>query len=132
LIVDSSALVAIILQEPEEAGFTRAIVQADRPRMSAAAYLEVALRLDTVQHGVESALDETIDAFGIEIVAFTPDQARAARVAHNRFGRARHAASLKFGDCMTYALAATSGEPLLFKGDDFKRTDLQPAIGSED
>lgn len=125
MIIDSSALVAIILNEPEERSFIKAIFGARQRQMSAASYFEVALRLDTVQDGPDPALDATIELLGIEIVDFTVDHSRAARVAHSEFGRARHAANLNFGDCMTYALAKLSGKPLLFKGNDFGKTDLE-------
>ena len=128
MIVDSSAIVAIILGETDEPMLSEAILMAAAPRISAAAYLEISLRIDTPQRGSDPALDATLDHLGISIAAFTPEQARVARAAQNRFGRGRHPARLNFGDCMTYALAKTTGEPLLFKGNDFIHTDLIPAL----
>lgn len=74
------------------------------------------------------AFDDFLKAAGIEIAPVTAEQARLARQAYRRFGKGRHPAALNLGDCFAYALAVAEGEPLLFKGEDFARTDLQPAL----
>lgn len=127
MIVDSSALLAIILDEPEGPSFASAIIGSNAPKMSAASYLEVALKVDRSIGSADPALDAAIDDLGITLVALSVSQARVARDAFNRFGY-RHPAKLNFGDCLVYALAHTTGQPLLFKGGDFSQTDLTPAL----
>ena len=125
MIVDSSAVLAVILHESEEARFIDALARAIAPKMSAASYLEIALKIDRKHSGgPDPLLDETLNDLGIQLVPVTVEQGRVARDAFNRFGR-DHPAKLNFGDCLTYALAKTSGEPLLFKGYDFDKTDLK-------
>ncbi len=123
VIVDSSALLAIILKEPEAIASATAILRARSAQMSAASYVEVAVKLDSFENGLDPELDETIEVLSIEVVPFALEQAAAARLAAVRFGRKRPA-RLNFGDCLAYALAKTRNEPLLFKGDDFGKTDL--------
>lgn len=123
MIVDSSALLAIILKESDATLFASAILKSGSPKMSVASYVEVSLRLDTFENGLDPELDETIEALSIEVVPVALEHGVAARLAAIRFGR-RHPAKLNFGDCLTYALAKTTDEPLLFKGNDFSRTDL--------
>lgn len=123
MIVDSSALLAIILREAEAEVFEALILGAESPRMSVASYFEVALKLDGKPHGLDPELDRFVEALAIELVPVTTDQAHAARLASVRFGR-QQPAKLNFGDCLTYALAKTSNKPLLFKGNDFSQTDL--------
>jgi ribonuclease VapC len=123
VIVDSSALLAIILKEPEAKAFAVAVLKAPQPRMSAASYLEVALRLDRLSRGLDPKLEEALKALAIEVVPVEVTHGRFARDASLAFGPGR-AAKLNFGDCMTYALAKASGAPLLFKGNDFDKTDL--------
>jgi ribonuclease VapC len=125
MVIDSSAVLAILQDEPERASFNRAIA-ADRVRLlSAANYLEVAIIIDR-RRGEEGARDlrhYLIDA-AINIVPVSASQAELARAAYRRFGRGYHPARLNFGDCLAYALAQETGEPLLFKGEDFPRTDV--------
>lgn len=129
MIVDSSALLAILFREPEAAEFTAATMQAPQPRLSAASYVEVSLRLDgALRTGQDDRLDAALTTLGLEIAPVTADQARLARRAFGMFGRGRHPAALNFGDCLTYALAKATGQPLLYKGLDFARTDLLHAI----
>lgn len=128
MIIDSSALLAIILDEPEEQLFLAAIAGAASPRMSAASYLEVALKIDRGRSdGPDPALDAAMLDLGIALVDVTVAHSRGARTAFNRYGH-NHPARLNFGDCLTYALAKAADEPLLFKGNDFSRTDLIPAV----
>lgn len=128
MIVDTSALCAILTGEPERADLLDRVLAAPA-RMSAASYLETGIVVDRVGDPVLSRrLDELIAELGIEVVEVTPAQARVARAAYRDFGRGTgHPAALNFGDCFSYALAADSGEPLLYKGEDFSHTDLQRA-----
>jgi ribonuclease VapC len=129
VIVDSSAIVAILRGEPEQARFAKIIAAAERARLSAASYLETAIVIDRARDPVVSrAFDSLLAATGIEIEAVTPEQARIARDAYRDFGKGSgHAAQLNFGDCLTYALAKATGETLLFKGQGFIHTDLEAA-----
>ncbi|HEY5434074.1 MAG TPA: type II toxin-antitoxin system VapC family toxin [Candidatus Limnocylindrales bacterium] len=130
MIIDTSVLVALILREPEAVPFTLAMAAAPVRRLSAASYVELAAVIDGRQDPVLSnALDASIRASRIEVVPFTVEQARIARVAYQQFGRgSEHPARLNIGDCFAYALARDLGEPLLFKGDDFARTDIELVI----
>lgn len=129
LIVDSSALLAIIFREPEGQDFAEAILSSRTARMSAASYVEVALRLDgDLDSGQDQRLDAALSTLGLEIVPVAVDHARIARDAFDVFGKGRHPAKLNFGDCLTYALAKATGEPLLFKGKNFVQTDLPRAM----
>ena len=127
MIIDTSVLVALILNEPEAAAFALAIAAHPVRRMSAASYVELAAVIDGRRDPVLSgALDSTIRASRIEIVPFTVEQARMARAAYQQFGRGSgHPAQLNMGDCFSYALARDLGEPLLFKGVDFALTDIE-------
>lgn len=128
MIVDSSALVAILLEEPEGHRFGVAIVKSAVCRMSSGGLLEASMILHA-RKGEDAVrdLDLVIARFRIEIAAFTESQARLAREAFKRYGKGRHPAKLNFGDCMGYALAKSTGEDLLFKGTDFARTDIAVA-----
>jgi ribonuclease VapC len=124
--LDSSAVLAILIGEPEAERFARIIANADGCLLSAVSYLETALVL--IGRGpvdAAEALDALAAAAAIEIVPFGGEQARAARDAFVCFGKGRHPAGLNMGDCAAYALARTRGVPLLFKGDDFSRTDVE-------
>jgi ribonuclease VapC len=124
VIADSSAIVAILNGEPEEDQFKAAIAREDT-RISAATALEIAIVIKARRHQL---LDELLDDTEITVVPFDAAQARVAREAYARFGKHSDSkAQLDFGDCMAYALAKVSGEPLLFKGDDFIHTDITPA-----
>lgn len=128
MIVDSSALVAIIRGEPDAATHALAIAQADQPRMSATNWLEAAVVVDSARDPLASRrFDELVTTAGIEVVAVSPAQAVLARQAYRDFGRRSGSpARLNFGDCFAYALAAETREPLLFKGDDFSHTPISP------
>ena len=126
--IDSSALIAILQNEPERAAFVRKL-GADRVRLlSAANWLEAAIIVDD-RFGENGARDLKLFVLeaAIEIVPVTAAQAELARVAYRRFGRGNHPARLNYGDCFAYALARETGAPLLFKGDDFSRTDIPAA-----
>ena len=125
MIIDTSALLAILYQEEDAEWFVKAVVTTPICRMSAANFLEAAINIDT--HGDSEAsrqLDNFVRKAGIEIAIITPEQAQIARQAYQDFGKGRHKAGLNFGDCFAYALARITGEPLLFKGNDFVNTDL--------
>lgn len=127
MIVDTSAIVAILLGEPEAADFIDALLDAPAARMSAATYVEVAVVVDANRDPVLSARFDELAA-EIEVVPMTRDHADTARQAYRDYGRGTgHPARLNLGDCFSYALARESGEPLLFKGNDFVHTDLLPA-----
>ena len=121
MIVDSSALVAMLRGEPEGAGFNYAVAHDGDPVISAGNYLEASIVIDRDRDAVLSAnLDALLSALEIEIVPVTASQAKLARQAYRDFGRGSgHPAKLNFGDCFAYALAMERGEPLLYKGDDF-------------
>jgi ribonuclease VapC len=128
VIVDSSAVLAILFNEPDAQRFARALAGASRCQMSAANYLEAAIVLEsrrTITVGFE--LDLVLERTPIDLVPVTVAQAEAARRAWRRFGKGNHPAGLNFGDCFAYALAESTGEPLLFKGRDFALTDVDAA-----
>lgn len=127
MIVDTSAVIAILLGEPEAEDLIEALADAPSSRMSTASYVEAAVVVDGNRNPVLSArFDELMN--DIEVVPLTREHANAARQAYRDFGRGSgHPARLNLGDCFAYALARASGEPLLFKGDDFPHTDLTPA-----
>lgn len=125
MVLDSSAVLAILFDEPERRAFTVSIERDPRRLMSAANVLESALILES-RRGEPAGreLDLLVHRADIAVVPVDADQVELARSAWRRFGKGRHPAALNFGDCFAYALAAASGEPLLFKGEDFRRTDL--------
>ncbi|HYM45750.1 MAG TPA: type II toxin-antitoxin system VapC family toxin [Solirubrobacteraceae bacterium] len=128
MVLDSSAVLAILLDEPERRAFTVAI-EKDRHRlMSAASQFESALIVES-RRGEPAGreLDLLLHRADVQIVPVDADQVELARSAWRRFGKGRHPAGLNFGDCFAYALAAATGEPLLFKGDDFRHTDISAA-----
>jgi ribonuclease VapC len=130
VIVDSSALVAILHDEPEAAAFLRAIYAGGECRISAANFLEAAIVIDAGRSPVASRrFDDLLCQAAIVIEPVTESQVRIAREAYRDFGRGSgHPARLNYGDCFAYALARERGEALLFKGDDFSHTDIEPAI----
>lgn len=125
MVIDSSALLAILQDEPERRMFIEAIEAADTRSLSVVSLVETALVLES-RRGPEAgrALDAFIAKAGIELVPVDAEQAAMARSAFARFGKGRHPAGLNFGDCFAYALAKISGDSLLFKGNDFSRTDI--------
>ncbi len=125
MILDTSALLAIFLREPEAEQFAHSIEQAQVVRMSVASYLEAAMFVDRRGDEIRRAmLDIFLEEFAIQLEPITLKQAGFARQAYFSFGKGRHLASLNFGDCFTYALAKEWREPILFKGDDFSHTDI--------
>ncbi len=126
MIVDSSALVAIVRDEPDADRYSAVLANSADSRMSAANWLEVAIVIDSVRDPVASRrFDELIAHARIEVVAVSTAQAAIARRAYCDFGKGSgHTAQLNFGDCFAYALAAEAGEPILCKGDDFVHTGL--------
>jgi ribonuclease VapC len=129
MIVDTSALIAILRDEPEAGACARAIENSAVRRVSAANFVEAALIIDASRDPIASRrFDDLIREAEIRIEPVTEAQARVAREAYRDFGKGSgHAAKLNFGDCFAYALAKITGEPLLFKGDDFIQTDIMPA-----
>lgn len=129
MIVDSSAILAILFNESDAESYAHAIADADACWISAANYVEVAIVIEaqTRERG-----SRQFDAFfrraPIVIEPVTEEQAHIARQAYTDFGKGRHRAQLNFGDCFAYALAKAKGDTLLFKGMDFKKTDITPAI----
>jgi ribonuclease VapC len=128
MVIDSSALVAVLLGEPETERLTTALAADPVRCISALSVLETSIVLYR-RKGAEAVaeLDALLADLSIEIVPFDALQARAARVAYERFGKGLHPASLNLGDCCSYALASIRKQPLLYKGDDFPQTDL-PAV----
>ena len=128
MIVDSSALVAILLGEPEANEFRELAAGSTHPRMSVMSLLETTIVLEGREDSPgASAIDDLVADLGIQLMPVTLEQIQAARRAWRQFGRGNHPAKLNFGDCIVYGLAAISGEALLFKGDDFALTDIQRA-----
>ena len=117
-------------KEPDAPAFARAIADADVRRLSAASYVETAAVIDSRRDPViNRRLDEFLDEMQVTIEPVSQIQARIAREAYRDFGKGSgHPAKLNFGDCFAYALAKERNEPLLFKGDDFRHTDVKPAL----
>jgi ribonuclease VapC len=129
MIMDSSALVAILTDEPDALALAQVLDRQQTVRLSAASYLETSIVLDKHRDVVLSAkLDGLIESAKVVIEPVTPEQARIAREAYRNYGKGSgHRANLNFGDCFSYALAREKREPLLYKGDDFAHTDLRSA-----
>ena len=130
MIVDSSAVVPILHGESDSQTYSEAIEQSTDRRMSAGTLLEAAIVVDRFRDPILSReFDNLIREAAIVIEPFTEAQARIAREAYRDFGKGGgHPAGLNFGDCFAYALAKVTGEPLLFKGDDFSKTDIVSAL----
>ena len=129
MVIDTSALVAMLNDEPEAERFETA-VEADLVRLiSTASYLETAIVIET-RFGEPGGreLDLWLHRAAVDLVAVDSDQADAARVAYRMYGKGKHRAALNYGDCFSYALAKVSGQPLLFKGDDFACTDIRVVL----
>lgn len=130
MIVDASVVLAMMLKEPDEALYADFIGEAsDELVMSPVNYLEVSLRIDRGKTPeLSEAFDPLLKQLGVSIVPINERQAKLAREAYKRFGKGNHAAQLNLGDCFAYALAKARNEPLLFKGDDFRQTDVEAAL----
>jgi ribonuclease VapC len=130
MIVDSSALIAILKLEPEAAAISAAMEAADVLRVSAGTYIEASIVMDRNRNPILSArLDEIFTLAKVVIEPVTLEQARIARQAYRDYGKpSGHPASLNFGDCFSYALARDKREPMLFKGADFIHTDIRSAL----
>jgi len=129
VILDSSAIVAVLRAEKDAPDYAVAIASALKCHVSAVNYVEAAVVIDSSRDPVATRrFDDFFRAGSIAIEAVTPNQAELARQAYRDFGRGRHKAGLNFGDCFAYALAKELDEPLLFKGDDFRHTDIDAAI----
>ena len=130
MIVDASALVAIVRRESDAESFVAALEDAGSLRMSAATLFEAAQVIDGSGSEIMSrAFDQIVRLAGIEVVPFEAEHAAVARDARARFGKGSgHPARLNFGDCMSYATAYIADEPLLYKGNDFAQTDIASAI----
>jgi ribonuclease VapC len=130
MIVDSSAMIAILTDEPDGPALSRVLDGPQIVRLSAASYLETSIVLDKRRDTVMSVkIDDLIESARITLEPVTVEQARIARQAYRDYGKGSgHAANLNFGDCFSYALAREKREPILYKGDDFVHTDLRPAV----
>ncbi|MGO9083124.1 MAG: type II toxin-antitoxin system VapC family toxin [Streptosporangiaceae bacterium] len=130
MIVDTSALIAILRAEDDSSEMALAIERAQARRISAASYLETAVIIDASRDPIASRrFDELVDTAELRVEPVTHDQARIARDAYRDFGKGSgHKAGLNFGDCFAYALSKFTGEALLFKGNDFSYTDITPAL----
>lgn len=128
MIVDSSAVVAILNRESDAGRYETAVATAPHCRMSVINMLEASIVVEA-RGGVAAGheLDAFLDGAGITLMPVMAEHVEAARLAWRRFGKGNHRAALNFGDCFAYALAKTTGEPLLFKGKDFTHTDIEPA-----
>lgn len=129
MVLDTSALVALLLDEPDAETFRIALEDDETREVSAATLLETAIVIEAKKGEAGGhELDLLVHKAGITVTAVDAGQVAAARRAYRRFGKGRHPAGLNFGDLFAYALARTSGEPLLFKGDDFSKTDVSRAV----
>ncbi len=126
MVIDTSAFLAILQNEPERRAFNEEIQAAERRLISAATYVECSMILES-RYGAEGVrdFDHFIARAQIAIVPVDAEQARIARDAFREYGKGRHRAGLNFGDCFSYALSRALDQPLLFKGDDFPHTDVE-------
>lgn len=126
MVIDPSAILAIIYLEAEEKIFLNLISQSKTCLLSSPGYVEVSIVLGTRhgEKGVEN-LDLLLKELSITVVPFSPEQAKLAAEAFLKFGKGRHKAKLNMGDCFSYGLAKAMGQPLLFKGNDFIQTDIE-------
>ena len=131
IVVDTSALIAILDREADAALYAEAIAEADAPLISAATLLELHIVMLN-RHGARAAqiVDRLIQDAGFQIETFTVQHLELAREAYARYGKGRNSGGLNYGDCFSYALAKATGLPLLFKGEDFSKTDLLPALAN--
>ena len=129
MIVDTSAIIAILKNEPESETFSEAIEAATAVRMSAASYLETNIVIGRCKNPILTGrLEDILENPGLQIEPVTAAQAKIAWAAYRDYGKGSgHAANLNFGDCFSYALAREKREPMLWKGDGFSHTDIRPA-----
>jgi ribonuclease VapC len=129
MVIDTSALIAILFGEPEAISLSKAVADESRKLISAFNALETAIVVEAKKGEAGGReLDLLLHRAQIEIIAMNADQAELARTAWRKYGKGNHPAGLNIGDCCAYALAKYSGEPLLCKGNDFSQTDIQTAI----
>lgn len=125
MVVDTSAIIAVLTGEPEAAELTAVIAKSPDVMMSSFSVLEAGIVIEARKGEAGGReLDLFLQRSGVRVVALDPDQAAVARTAWRKFGKGRHPAGLNIGDCCAYALAKVSGAPLLFKGNDFDKTDI--------
>ncbi len=130
MILDSSAVMAILLSEPDASRYALAIATAKGRAISAANWFEAAIIADRRGNAVaREAFEPFFETFAVEVAPVTAELARRARAAYRAFGKGNHPAALNYGDCFAYALARQRGDTLLFKGDDFSQTDIASALG---
>jgi ribonuclease VapC len=129
VIIDSSALLAVVLAEPDAVQYARAIAKSATRRLPSVTWFEASLRVDANgDNFAVNRFNDFVKDFRIEIVSFTAVHANEARRARLLYGKPHHPAQLNFGDCMVYGVAKHEGEKLLFKGTDFSKTDIEPAL----
>jgi ribonuclease VapC len=128
IVVDTSAVLCVMLEEPEADAVREALLRAPRRSLSASNYVECAMAIAGRRIGGRSDLDEWLAIRGVDVIAVDRSLADLAADAFVRFGRGRHPAGLNYGDCFAYALAKHLRAPLLFKGSAFAMTDIQPAL----
>ena len=129
MILDTSAVLAILFREPGYEAFEKAVADAPTCSISAASLVEASIVLES--RAGDAAIrhcDALFRQARIQVEPVTEEQALLARQGYSDYGKGRHPAGLNFGDCFAYALAKSTGEPLLFRGDDFLQTDIQPAL----
>ena len=129
MVVETSAVLAILLDEPEAAEFAQLIEDDPAPLISAASVLEAGIVLIS-RHGPDARddLQDFLAQGGLQVEPVTAEQAELALEAYQRYGKGRHRAGLNFGDCFAYALCKAMGQPLLFKGQDFSQTDIATVL----
>ena len=129
IIVDTSALIAILNKEPDANLYAEAIAEADPPLISTATLVELNIVMLN-RHGIKAAqiVDRLIQEGGFQVESLTSQHAELARDAYARYGKGQQSAGLNYGDCFSYALAKATGAPLLFKGQDFSKTDIAPVL----
>ncbi len=129
MVIDTSALIAILLCEPESEAFAKAISKDPKRLISVFTFLETGIVIEAKKGDAGGReLDLLVHRAGIEIVALDQGQMEIARAAWRTFGKGRHPAGLNIGDCCSYALSKYSGEPLLFKGSDFRASDVMVVV----
>lgn len=133
IVVDSSAIVAILLEEPEARPFLERLSFSPRNLCSAMSFVECVMVLSTRAPKLSlEQFTQSLSDFAIDIAQVDPAQASLAAQAFLRFGKGRHPAKLNLGDCFSYALAKSLNAPLLYKGEDFGRTDIAAAVASQE